>query len=39
MGWERERRVVFICRALAGELVLTHTVERQRVLGFVKVDP
>ena len=39
MGWERERRVVLIRRALTGEVVFTQTDDRQQVLGFVEVDP
>jgi hypothetical protein len=39
MGWERERRVVLIRRALTGEVIFTQTDDRQQVLGFVEVDP
>jgi len=39
MGWEGARRVVLIRRALAGEVALQYTDDRQQVLGFVEVDP
>jgi len=39
MGWERDRRVVLVRRALTGEVVFTHTDDRQQVLGFIEVDP